>query len=211
MSKNRQRRQAEDLRNKILEISQRIVLDEGLEALSIRRVAKEMDYTAPIIYHYFRDKNELLSCCVREGYKKILESVELPEPGLPPDEEMRISFRNFIDSAMLIPNAYRSFILQTSSDLLVESTILGKGALRESPTLAKLVSQLEDGIELGIFAPCNVRLTSRVLWTANFGLFFRLIVEPELSQDEREALVNRHLDITMKGLAAERQVTSLPA
>ncbi len=156
MSKNRQRRQAEDLRNKILEISQRIVLDEGIEALSIRRVAKEMDYTAPIIYHYFRDKSELLSCTVREGYRKILESIELPEPGLPPDEEMRISFRNFIDSAMLIPNAYRSFILQTSSDLLVESTILGKGAINESPTLAGLVAQLNKGIELGIFAPCNV-------------------------------------------------------
>ncbi len=125
MPSKRQQQHSEELKNRILETAQQIIIDEGLEAVSIRRVTEDLGYSGPIIYHYFRDKNQLLSDAIREGYRKILSEIELPEPDLyPPDEELRISFKNFMESALKVPNAYRPFILNYTTDLLVEVSIL---------------------------------------------------------------------------------------
>ncbi|MDR1664749.1 MAG: TetR/AcrR family transcriptional regulator [Clostridiales bacterium] len=202
MSKKRQQQHAEELRSRILAIAQQIILEEGLDAVSIRRLATELDYSVPVIYYHFRDKSELLSCAIREGYRNILNSVKQPEPGLPPDEDLRVSFKYFIESAMLVPRAYKSFILNVSSELLAESSVIGDGGEEQSPTLAKIISTLEAGIKVGLFAPCDVKLTAKACWSAMFGLFFRLIVEPDIPVAERDMLIQRHLDIMLKGISA---------
>lgn len=39
----------------------RIIDEEGLEALSLPRLARELDVKAPSLYHHFRDKDEILA------------------------------------------------------------------------------------------------------------------------------------------------------
>jgi AcrR family transcriptional regulator len=202
MSNARQQRHSEELRKRILENAQEIILQEGIEALSVRNVAGKMGYTAPIIYHYFRDKNELLSCAIREGYQKILTSVEPLPDGLMPDEDLRVSFKNFIKAAMRLPRAYTSFILNFHSEMLAENCVLSKCEVDESPTLAKVISTLTAGVEAGLFAPCDIQLTAKIFWSSMFGLFARLIVEPQLSPEECNALIERQFDILLKGIAA---------
>jgi hypothetical protein len=128
--------------------------------------------------------------------------VEPPEPGLPPDQYLRRSFKNVVDTAMLVPHVYKSFTLNFSQELLAESSVLGESGDERSLTLDKIISILEDGIEMGLFAPFDVPLTAKTLWAAMFGLFFRLVVEPQVTPEEREALIQRHLDILLKGISA---------
>lgn len=202
MATVRQQQRSEEVRNRILEIAQKILLEEGVHAVSVRRVAKEMDYTAPIVYHYFRDKKELLSCAIREGYRKILTSVKWTASGLAPDEELRESFKYFVEGAMRIPNAYKSFILNFSSDeFLAESAVLVDNKDEPSPTLAHTISTIEAGVKSGLFAPCDVKLTAKVYWSAMFGLFFRLVVESDISPEECEQLIQRQSDILLKGIS----------
>jgi AcrR family transcriptional regulator len=202
MSKMRQQRHSEELRKQILEITQKIIVSEGIDAVSIRRVANELDYTAPIIYHYFRDKTQLLSCAIQEGYMRMLEALPQPDPSLPPDERLRLAFKYSVDAAVKVPQAYRSFILNFSADLLAESNVVGPEGQEQSATLAVLKNALDDGVKLGLFGPCDTLLTAKVWWAATFGLFARIIVEPELPENEREALITRQLDILMNGIKA---------
>jgi AcrR family transcriptional regulator len=198
----RQQRHSEELRKQILEITQKIIINEGVDAVSIRRVANELDYTAPIIYHYFRDKTQLLSCAIQEGYMRMIEALPQPDPALPPDERLRLSFKYSVDAAVKVPHAYRSFILNFSADLLAESSVVGPEGQNQSATLAVLKDALDDGVRLGLFASCDTLLTAKVWWSATFGLFSRIIVEPELPDNEREALIQRELDILLKGIKA---------
>ncbi len=202
MSRSRQERHSEELRGHILEVAEKIILDEGADALSIRRVAKELEYSVPVIYYYYRDKNQLLAAAIQEGYRKILASVKQPAPGLPPDEELRLSFQYFIESAMLVPHVYQSFLLSATAELLMDNAILGTDAEDRSPTLAKIISTLEAGIDMKIFAPCDVLLTAKVCWSAMFGLFSRMIVEPEISPEERQALIQRCFAVLLNGIKA---------
>jgi len=67
-SKERMLRQKEDVRCRILEAAWNIVKAEGWQALSMRRIADAIEYTAPIIYGYFENKEALLIEFTRKGF-----------------------------------------------------------------------------------------------------------------------------------------------
>lgn len=56
----RKEREKEELKDLILNAAREIFVSEGYENTSIRKIATKIEYSPGIIYHYFRDKNELL-------------------------------------------------------------------------------------------------------------------------------------------------------
>ena len=60
-SKDRIQRLKDDTRANILEASIDIVKGEGWQALSMRKIAEKIEYTAPIIYEYFANKEAILN------------------------------------------------------------------------------------------------------------------------------------------------------
>jgi AcrR family transcriptional regulator len=67
-SKDRILRLKEETRINILEAALQIVKDEGWQALSMRKIADVIEYTAPIIYEYFANKEAILLELTRKGY-----------------------------------------------------------------------------------------------------------------------------------------------
>ncbi|MBB4781074.1 TetR family transcriptional regulator [Streptomyces rapamycinicus] len=68
----------------ILAAAQRILDQEGAENLSMRRLAKEMSSTPMALYHYVRDKDELLLLLLEE------HAAKFPRPGLPTEPRARL-------------------------------------------------------------------------------------------------------------------------
>lgn len=67
-SKERIQRQKDDTRKNILDAALQIVKQEGWAALSMRKIADMIEYTAPIIYEYFSNKEGILLELTRQGY-----------------------------------------------------------------------------------------------------------------------------------------------
>ena len=67
-SKERIARLKEDTRNNILDAALEIVKEDGWQALSMRKIADKIEYTAPIIYEYFENKEGILFELTRKGY-----------------------------------------------------------------------------------------------------------------------------------------------
>ncbi len=67
-SKERIQRLKDETRINILEASLQIVKEEGWQALSMRKIADVIEYTAPIIYEYFANKEAILLELTRKGY-----------------------------------------------------------------------------------------------------------------------------------------------
>jgi len=98
-SKDRILRLKEETRCNILEAALQIVKEEGWQALSMRKIADVIEYTAPIIYEYFSNKDAILVELTRQGYLKLSrELVEardrhrLPAKQL---EDMWLTYWNF--------------------------------------------------------------------------------------------------------------------
>jgi AcrR family transcriptional regulator len=67
-SKDRILRLKEETRINILDAALQIVKEEGWQALSMRKIADVIEYTAPIIYEYFSNKEAILLELTRKGY-----------------------------------------------------------------------------------------------------------------------------------------------
>ncbi len=67
-SKDRILRLKEETRCNILDASLQIVKEEGWQALSMRKIADAIEYTAPIIYEYFSNKEAIIIELTRKGY-----------------------------------------------------------------------------------------------------------------------------------------------
>src|SRR6195952_2170088 len=67
-SKDRILRLKEETRINILDASLKIVKEEGWQALSMRKIADKIEYTAPIIYEYFSNKEAILLELTRKGF-----------------------------------------------------------------------------------------------------------------------------------------------
>jgi AcrR family transcriptional regulator len=75
-SKERIQRLKEETRANILEAAYKIVKEEGWQALSMRKIADEIEYTAPIIYEYFSNKEAILAELNKKGYLYLAKEME---------------------------------------------------------------------------------------------------------------------------------------
>lgn len=56
--------------------ARRVIMRDGLEATSLRRIAREGGFTTGVLTHYFADKSELISACFEWTMRTWLDRVE---------------------------------------------------------------------------------------------------------------------------------------
>lgn len=76
MSRERQIKKNEETRKAILETAVSIGLEEGFEELSIRKITDRLGYSSGIVYHYFKDKQEILDTIHTQTSMSLKEAVE---------------------------------------------------------------------------------------------------------------------------------------
>jgi AcrR family transcriptional regulator len=87
-SKDRILRLKEETRINILDAAFRIVKNEGWQSLSMRKIAEEIEYTAPIIYEYFANKEAILEELNKKGFIMLHDQMNKAREGkdTPADE-----------------------------------------------------------------------------------------------------------------------------
>ena len=98
-SKERMIRLKENTRVNIIDAAHEIVKEEGWQALSMRKIAEKIEYTAPMIYEYYANKEAILLELTRKGFMLLGEKMreardqhESPEDQL---EAMWLAYWNF--------------------------------------------------------------------------------------------------------------------
>ncbi|SHE71519.1 TetR/AcrR family transcriptional regulator [Pedobacter caeni] len=98
-SKERIQRLKEETRLNILDAALEIVKEDGWQSLSMRKIADKIEYTAPIIYEYFANKEGILLELTRKGYIILLQELKAAKGKyqLPADqlEGMWLAYWNF--------------------------------------------------------------------------------------------------------------------
>ncbi|MFA6765376.1 MAG: helix-turn-helix domain-containing protein, partial [Sphaerochaetaceae bacterium] len=71
----RRERDAQRMKDDILAAAREIANEEGYASISIRKIARKIEYTPSIIYHYFSNKEEILEHLLKSGYLKLTTSL----------------------------------------------------------------------------------------------------------------------------------------
>jgi AcrR family transcriptional regulator len=73
--KERREREKQLTRQSILTAAHQIARQEGWPALTIRKVADQIEYSTPMIYEYFANKEEILLELMRDGYQQLMATM----------------------------------------------------------------------------------------------------------------------------------------
>lgn len=72
----RKERHKESVHSAIMKTALKIAVKEGWQAVSMRKIAGIIEYSAPVIYGYFESKDKLFYELHIEGYRKLIQQLE---------------------------------------------------------------------------------------------------------------------------------------
>jgi AcrR family transcriptional regulator len=161
------RRTVSSLRNKISDAAQELYLRDGIDGVSMRKVAEVVGVTAPAIYRHFRNKEELLNEIVVEGLR-ILEAYLLP--GLEaesPYERLILMTERYLDFAVEKPRYFDfAFLVPPSSADPIPQEI----ERSDWGTFRVAIDTVGECIDQGVFEKTDPLETAITVWAEVHGL-----------------------------------------
>ena len=102
------RREKQHIANRegILEAALELANREGWSAVTIRNIADEIDYTSPIIYQHFDNKEAALQVLMKRGYETLCRVMEASNQPNTPDEQLLNVGRSYLRFAKEQPRLY---------------------------------------------------------------------------------------------------------
>ncbi len=195
--KERRLAEREQIRKKIFDAASEIIIAEGFEKLSIRKIADRIEYSPGVIYNYFKDKNEIVKLIIEENVQRICDtmlSLELQK--MKPKAALERGLTKFATVILENRQQYKAIMLSgINLSLLREDNSETKG-LREL-----LINVLSTGKNSGIFDIRNEEIAAMLLIAAIFGLI-NTIVQEKLEDEKLLAmLIESQVEILVRGVS----------
>ncbi|WP_445487732.1 TetR/AcrR family transcriptional regulator [Niallia sp. 03133] len=198
-NQNQLSQKREKKRKLILQAASEIIRMEGMEKLSIRKIAKKINSASSNIYHYFVDKEDIVNSLMTEGYRNIVHSLPTQDFIQNPKERLTEGLRTYIESALKNSDEYIGMLVNSSPVLLEHTSLLFEGASLKREALSMLYQLIKEMLPDDI-EPSQLELIAQSVWTATFGLIIKLILEKDLPIEQRQKLMETHLSITAAGI-----------
>lgn len=74
--KNNRQKQKELTKNAILQVAEEIVLQEGWQAVSMRKIADAIGYSLPVVYNHFESKDAIQEEFVKNGFSMLAMAMQ---------------------------------------------------------------------------------------------------------------------------------------
>ncbi len=92
-------------RQRILETATALMAEKGPDAVSMREISAKLKITKPVLYYYFKDKDELIKAAFVEGTKHIKDlQADITDPSMPLEKKLEKIFQNHLDFIGRYPN-----------------------------------------------------------------------------------------------------------
>jgi AcrR family transcriptional regulator len=151
------RRDPETKREAVLQTAAQLFLEKSYPRTSLNDVAERLNITKPALYHYFRNKEEILLECYRLGtglIEEVLNEITAQcATGLEKVEAFICSYVN-----ALTVNFGRCVVHLDECDLSHEASSEVRAYKRKIDR--RLRSFIQEGISDGSVAPCDVKIAA---------------------------------------------------
>ena len=203
----RRAREKEALRQSILDAASELVVEQGHQNLSIRKIAEKIEYAPSTIYLYFEDKYEILASICIEVFEQLsnrLEELRLSEPD--PVQMLRRGLRCYIEFGLANPSHYMVTFLTPWPDLPAEHPAAQMGTDQAGVRAFDYLRQgIQQGIDMGAIRPGDANMLAQAAWLSVHGLTSGIICmgeDPHFPWVNRETLIEGQLDLLIAGLRA---------
>jgi AcrR family transcriptional regulator len=202
----RRARQKALLRQEIIDAARDILVREGYEQLSMRKVAERIEYSPTAIYLHFDDKRDLVFHVCEETFARLVKELESLESEFKdPLIRLRTGMRRYIDFGLRHPQHYLATFVAVPIEQIPED--VAKNSNPESNrirALGLLRAAVVACIDTRRFRKVDPDITTRALWAALHGVTSLMIQTPQLTWGDQKSLVDALIEALMDGLRPRR-------
>jgi len=168
----RRKQQQEDLRAKILDAARELFVAEGVESVSMRKIAEKIGYSATTLYIYFKDKESLLHTLCDRDFDTFQESLKKIGRISDPIERIQKLGQAYIAFALEYPSHYRLLFMTPHNPRRAEDECEIERGNPDQDSYAFLRATVVEGLAAGVFRDeyQDADLLSQVLWSALHGV-----------------------------------------
>lgn len=157
----------EDRRTQICEAARTIFVDEGVDGISMRRIAADVGITPTAIYRHFADKSALVAAIVDEGFSILENKMRRASKARTGRDTLMRLLDGYVDFALAYPQYYDFMFLLPRTDVRRYPDDFRR---RESATFNILLDLVSETIESGEFRQDDALETSLTIWSHVHGL-----------------------------------------
>ena len=166
-----------DLRRAILDQTRHLLVDEGYDHLSMRKIARAVGCSATSIYLHFENKDALIHALIDEGMTRLQAELEAGRDACDPPSP--------VACLAAMAQAYVRFGLENREYYQVMFQLHPERMARYPAdnyrrarrNLELFAEVIADGVDAGVFTVENADVSAHVLWTALHGLVSLLLAE----------------------------------
>jgi AcrR family transcriptional regulator len=181
----RRERQRAELREQILESARKILLDNGFEGLTMRRIAEAIEYSAGTIYLHFESREAIALQLVNEGFAELMGFIAPVLTIGDPLERLRAIGDAYLRFGLERPQTYRLiFMTDPKLSRVVSEHIIDEGD--DDPgarCFDELVHTVGELVENGTFKRVEPEVAANCLWSALHGIVSLHITCEEMLTD----------------------------
>ena len=203
--KERRQREREEVREKILDAALEFFAREGVEGVNMRALADAIEYSPPVIYAHFRDKDAIIQeLCYRQLRQLAKQFATFAD--LDPIERLRRIGYVYADFAIEHPSHFR-FMFLTEHPLPDDDELAKTDPQRNA--YAFLKQTVQEALAKGLFRPeyKNADQVTQICWASAHGLVALQNIKGADSwigwRDPRTS-AHRLIDATLDGLVNHR-------
>lgn len=117
--KTRQRAEREAL---IITVTREIAEREGWNAVTIRRLAEEIEYSQPVLYSHFQSRDAIVAAVALQGFGELVEALSrAAESAKSSDASIKSVAYAYLDFALSRPALYEAMFVLPSELLFAQS------------------------------------------------------------------------------------------
>lgn len=168
--RERREREREEIRTRILDAARELFASEGVESVTMRRIADRIEYSPTAIYFHFKDKEALLAelcdCDFRAFAHGFTLIAQIPDPV----ERLKAAGAAYVEFGLTNPSHYR-LMFMTPKTTDAAAVTIRKGNPEED-AYAFLKGIVAELLEKGYFRDdlTDPDLVAQVIWAAMHGL-----------------------------------------
>jgi len=189
----------ERMRGRILEAAMKLFLKEGFERVTIRAIAKAIEYSPATIYLYFKDKNEILFALQTIGFEKLYKKQQDVLTIKDPWKRLRQHGKIYVEFALKNPEYYDLMFIMRGSVVKMKEKEKWESGQRSYEFLKE---NIRECMSAGYLTQTNEDIATFAKWSLTHGMASLIIRDRAimLPKEHLNAIIEGALDFMMESI-----------
>lgn len=199
-----------DFRQRILDTTRGLLVAEGYARLSMRKIARELGFSATTLYLYFESKDDLFNALIDDGMARLYVALKEAAARHPadPEQSLRALCRCYVDFGLKHAEHYEvMFVLPPDRSSRLRPDVYR----RARRNLELIESVLEEGRAAGVFSVTRCQLTACAIWAQLHGSVSLILGRRLDSGIDVEAFIEATIEQVFRTLTLSEHSTIAPS